>query len=136
VIAGLEATAGDLACRTISEAEIDAIADDHAAMVAAWKAADEAGYFSHNRRIHEAIMAASHNTILANIYESLSGRIQRSRYSAHQTPDQWARAVAEHERMIDLLRARDGAALATLMREHIRGKKSVIAANYGAVEPA
>ena len=37
VIAGLEATAGDLACRTISEAEIDAIADDHAAMGAAWK---------------------------------------------------------------------------------------------------
>jgi len=38
--------------------------------------------------------------------------------------------------MIALLRARDGAALAVLMREHIRGKKSVIAANYGAAETA
>ena len=65
---------------------------------------------------------------------STYGRIQRSRYSARQTPDQWARAVSEHERMIALLRARDGTALATLMREHIRGKKSVIAANYGVVE--
>ncbi len=134
VIAGLEATAGDLACRTISDGEIDAIVTDHDAMVMAWKAGDEAGYFSHNRRIHEAIMAASRNTVLANIYESLSGRIQRSRYSAHQTPDQWARAVSEHERMIDFLRARDGASLAILMREHIRGKKPVIAANYGAAE--
>src|ERR1700709_1665984 len=67
VIAGLEATAGDLACRTISDAAIHAIAAAHAAMVAAWKAGDEGGYFSHNRRIHEAIMAAARNTILANI---------------------------------------------------------------------
>ena len=134
VIAALEATAGDLACRTISEAEIDAIEADHRAMVAAWKAGDEAGYFSHNRRIHEGIMAASRNGILANIYEGLSGRIQRSRYSAHQTPDQWARAVSEHEHMIALLRARDGGALAILMREHIRGKKPVIAANYGVAD--
>jgi DNA-binding GntR family transcriptional regulator len=117
-------------------AGLDALAVDHNAMVAAWQSGDEAGYFSHNRRIHEGIMAASRNVILANIYESLSGRIQRSRYSAHQTPDQWARAVSEHERMIELLRARDGAALAVLMREHIRGKKSVIAANYGAAEVA
>ena len=134
VLAGLEATAGDLACRTVSEEEIDAIQADHDAMVAAWKGGDEAGYFSRNRRIHEAIMAASRNAILTSLYQSLSGRIQRSRYSAHQTADQWARAVSEHERMIALLRARDGAALAVLMREHIRGKKPVIAANYGAAD--
>ena len=134
VIAGLEATAGDLACRTVSDAEIDAIQVDHEAMVAAWKAGDEAGYFSHNRRIHEAIIAASRNAILASLYQSLSGRIQRSRYSARQTPDQWSRAVAEHGRMIVLLRARDGAGLAVLMREHIRGKKPVIVANYGSAD--
>lgn len=132
VIAGLEATAGDLACRHIADVEIDAIQVDHDAMVAAWKAGDEAGYFSHNRRIHEAIMAASRNAILSSLYQSLSGRIQRSRYSAHQTIDQWSRAVSEHERMIVHLQARDGTALCSLMREHIRGKKPVIAANYGA----
>lgn len=132
VIAGLEATAGDLACRHIADEEIDAIQVDHDAMVAAWTAGDEAGYFAHNRRIHEAIMAASRNAILSSVYQSLSGRIQRSRYSARQTIDQWARAVSEHERMIVHLRARDGAALSSLMRAHIRGKKPVIAANYGA----
>lgn len=134
VIAGLEATAGDLACRTVTDAEIDAIQVDHAAMAAAWRAGDEAAYFACNRRIHEAIMAASRNAILANLYQSLSGRIQRSRYSARQTADQWSRAMAEHERMIVLLRTRDGAGLAVLMREHIRGKKPVIAANYGSAE--
>ena len=104
VIAGLEATAGDLACRSVTDAEIAAIQADHDAMVTAWQAGDEAGYFSNNRRIHEAIMAAARNAILASLYQSLSGRIQRS--------------------------------LAHLMREHIRGKKPVIAANYGAVPAA
>ena len=134
VIAGLEATAGDLACRTVTEPEIDAIQVDHEAMDAAWKAGDEAGYFDRNRRIHEAIMAASRNAVLTGLYQSLSGRVQRSRYSAQQTTDQWSRAMAEHERMIALLRARDGAGLAVLMREHIRGKKPVIVANYGSAD--
>ena len=131
VIAGLEATAGDLACRTITDDEIDAIQVDHDAMVGAFKAGDEAGYFAHNRLIHEAIMAAARNGTLSSIYLSLSGRVQRSRYRAHQTEDQWQQAMSEHEQMIVHLRARDGAALAALLREHIRGKKGPIAANYG-----
>jgi DNA-binding GntR family transcriptional regulator len=134
VIAGLEATAADLACRTITDSDIDVIAAEHDRMVAAWKQADEAEYFRLNRAIHESIMAASRNTTLAGIYTSLSGRIQRSRYRAHQTAEQWARAVSEHEEMVALLRARDGSRLGTLMREHIRGKKQVIAANYGDAE--
>ncbi|AWN41228.1 GntR family transcriptional regulator [Methylobacterium durans] len=131
VIAGLEATAAELACRRITDEEVAAIEVEHAAMVAAWKAADEAEYFRINRSIHEAIMQASRNVTLSGIYMSLSGRIQRSRYKAHQTAEQWERAVREHEQMVNLLHARDGAGLSPLMREHIRGKKQVIAASYG-----
>ncbi|MGU3538555.1 GntR family transcriptional regulator [Methylobacterium sp. A54F] len=131
VIAGLEATAADIACRTITDGEIAHIQAEHDAMVTAWRAGDEAEYFRLNRNIHEAIMAASRNGTLAAIYTSLSGRIQRSRYSAHQTAEQWAQAVSEHEQMVAFLRVRDGAALSPLMRQHIRGKKPVIAANYG-----
>ncbi|GJE56236.1 MULTISPECIES: GntR family transcriptional regulator [Methylobacterium] len=134
VIAGLEATACDLACRTITDDEIAAIEQKHAGMVAAWKERDEAVYFRLNREIHEAIMNASRNSTLQGIYAGLSGRTQRSRYLAHQTDEQWARAVEEHEGMIPLLQARDGERLAKLMREHIRAKKPVIAATYG--EPA
>lgn len=131
VIAGLEATAADIACRTVGDAEVAAIERDHEAMVIAWKAGDEAEYFRLNRLIHEALMASARNATLSSIYTSLSGRIQRSRYTAHQTPEQWARAVSEHEQMIVLLHARDGVALSRLMREHIRGKKTVIAENFG-----
>ena len=131
VVAGLEATAADLACRRISTAEIDAIAAKHRAMVAAFQRGDEPTYFALNREIHDAIMLAAGNRALASIYSNVAGRVQRTRYSAHKTPDQWQRAVDEHERMIELLRARDSEALSLLMREHIRGKKPVIAAAYG-----
>ncbi|GEP01442.1 GntR family transcriptional regulator [Methylobacterium haplocladii] len=131
VIAGLEATACDLACRTITDAEIAAIEAKHAAMVSAWTAREEAEYFRLNREIHEDIMQASRNATLQSIYAGLSGRTQRSRYRAHQTDEQWARAVEEHEGMIPRLQARDGEGLAKLMREHIRAKKPVIAATYG-----
>ena len=130
VVAGLEAIAADLACRHITEAEIAAIEERHAAMLSAWRTGGERGYFRLNREIHEAVMRASRNATLQGIYANLSGRIQRARYAAHKTPEQWQRAVAEHERMVLLLRERNGEALGALMREHIRGKKPVIAA-YG-----
>jgi DNA-binding GntR family transcriptional regulator len=131
VVAGLEAIAADLACRRITDQEIARIENLHDRMVTAWKQSDNMGYFTFNRQIHETIVAASRNGTLRNLYENLSGRIQRTRYSAHKTPEQWSRAIAEHERMIELLKGRDGDALARLMREHIYGKKPVILAAYG-----
>lgn len=132
VIAGLEANAARLAARRIREDQVSAIAVDHAAMVSAFKAGDEPRYFALNRAIHEKMMAAAGNATLAGIYANLSSRVQRFRYSAHKTPEQWARAVEEHEEMLHLLRLRDGEALARLMEAHILGKKAPIAAAYGA----
>jgi DNA-binding GntR family transcriptional regulator len=131
VVAGLEATAADLACRKISDEEIAAIEAKHKRMVAAWKRKDDPTYFTLNREIHEAIMQASRNATLQGIYANLSGRIQRTRYAAHKTPAQWKKAVDEHEEMLKLLKKRDGERLAVVMREHIRGKKPVILAAYG-----
>jgi hypothetical protein len=92
VVAGLEATAGDLACRHVTDGEIEAIAATHQRMLDAWRAGDDRLYFTLNREIHEAIMAASRNATLQGIYANLSGRIQRARYTAHKTPEQWAKA--------------------------------------------
>lgn len=132
VVAGLEATAAELACRTITDPEVDAIDAKTIVMVKAYQRSDDAGYFRLNREIHEALMQAARNATLSGIYGNLSSRIQRMRYTAHKTPEQWKRAVDEHVRMVELLRARDGEALSRLMRDHIRGKKAVISAAYGA----
>jgi DNA-binding GntR family transcriptional regulator len=131
VIAGLEATAAELACRRVTEEALTDIAAKHRAMVDAYKRLDQAAYFTLNREIHDAIVAASGNTTLAGIYTNLAGRIQRARYSAHKTPAQWKQAVDEHEEMVRLLRGRDGQRLASLMRKHVLSKAPVIAAAYG-----
>lgn len=131
VVAGLEAVAGDLACQRMEAAELSALDALHARMVEAWTRGDEAAYGALNREIHEAIMVAARNPTLAAIYANVSGRIQRTRYTAHKTPEQWARAIEEHEEMVRLLRARDGARLSVLMRDHIRGKRPLIRAAYG-----
>jgi DNA-binding GntR family transcriptional regulator len=131
VVAGLEATAADLACRVITDEEVAAIEAKHLAMVEAWKRKDNPAYFTLNREIHEMIMRASRNETLQGIYANLSGRIQRARYAAHKTPEQWTKAVEEHERILNLLKERNGEQLAVTLRDHIRGKKPVILAAYG-----
>jgi DNA-binding GntR family transcriptional regulator len=131
VVAGLEAIAAELACQRATAGEIDNIARQTEAMVTSWKRKDETAYLTTNKAIHEAIMRASRNGALEAIYLSLSSRIQRMRYTAHKTPEQWKRAMDEHLAMVVHLKARDGIRLAQVMKDHIRGKAEVIAANYG-----
>jgi DNA-binding GntR family transcriptional regulator len=131
VVAGLEAVAAELACVRAGEDEIDAIAADTDAMAEAWLKRDETAYFTLNRAVHEGLMAAARNATLSGIYANLSSRIQRMRYTAHKTEEQWRRAMGEHREMVRLLRARDGEKLAALMKLHIRGKAEVIAQSYG-----
>lgn len=130
VIGALEGVGGELACQHITAAELETIEEANGKMIAAMRAGDYPAYFGLNRQIHEAIMTASRNTALMAVYRSLSGRVQRARFSAHKTDEQWARAIDDHNLMIILLRRRDGQALAQLMRDHIRSKKAVISAAY------
>lgn len=80
-------------------------------------------------------MRAAKNATLAQLYAGLSSRIQRFRYAAHKTPEQWQRAIDEHEEMLRLMIERDGEKLAALMERHILGKKEPIAAQFGAMGP-
>jgi DNA-binding GntR family transcriptional regulator len=131
VIGALEALAGELAATQLGDGEMRSLEAIHAAIVAHWQRGDEQGYLEQNRAFHSALVQASGNATLAGTYAQLSGRVQKARYTAHKTPEQWRRAVAEHEEMMRLLRARDGAMLGALLRRHIRGKREVLAAAFG-----
>lgn len=135
VIAGLEANAARLLAKRITDSEIADIAELHEAMLEAFERRDEARYFTLNRQIHEAMMRAAKNATLAQLYAGLSSRIQRFRYAPHKTPEQWQRAIDEHEEMLRLMIERDGEKLAALMERHILGKKEPIAAQFGAMGP-
>jgi DNA-binding GntR family transcriptional regulator len=136
VVGALEGAAGELACERITEAELGLIEAATEEMILAWKAGDYPTYFARNREIHDAIMAAARNSALQSTYRSLSGRVQRARFSAHKTDEQWAHAIDDHRLMVMLLRRRDSAALAQLMRDHIKSKRPVISAAYSETRPA
>jgi DNA-binding GntR family transcriptional regulator len=131
VLAALEATAGELAARNITPGELADLVRLHARMTRAYDAQHIAEYFELNRLIHESIMRASGNATLAGIYATLSGRIQRARFAAHKTPEQWEEAMRDHHAMLELLRVRDGEALGRLLRAHVLSKKAVIIATFG-----
>jgi DNA-binding GntR family transcriptional regulator len=135
VVAALEGAAGELAAAHIADAELTAIESKTLDMIEAWKAGDYPHYYERNREIHNAIMAAARNDVLFNVYNSLSGRVQRARYSAPKTDAQWRRAIDDHNLMVILLRRRDGAALAQLMRDHIKSMKAFISAAYSDTSP-
>ncbi len=128
VMGALEALAGELACERADEAAIAAIRRVHAQMLVHHRRGELAEYFRCNQRIHEAIMEASANPVLINLYRTLSVRIRRARYMANLSRGRWDKAVAEHEEILAALEARAGARLGRLLRDHLTHKADVIKA--------
>ena len=73
-----------------------------------------------------AIVAAARNPVLTATYQSLSTRIRGARYLANLSDERWQDAVAEHEAILDALRARDGNRLARLLADHLHHKSAVL----------
>ena len=128
VIGTLEALAGETACERITEGEIAEIRALHLEMLAHHARRDRPAYFKANQAIHQAIVAASGNTVLAQTYAGLSGRIRRARYAANLDLRRWDEAVAEHELILQALAARDAPRLARLLRTHLDNKSYALAA--------
>lgn len=115
----LEACAGELSCRRINEEEIRWIEFLTAEMSAAHAAADRLQYYNLNKRIHDAIVAAARNNVLAAEYKKYNARLYRVRFAPNQSIKGRNTAMREHAQMVRLLKARDGIALARLLRGHL-----------------
>jgi DNA-binding GntR family transcriptional regulator len=126
VCEALEATAGELACPRISDQQLHGIAALQAKMVQHYEARDLLSYYRCNRQIHEAIVRAADNAVLAGFYESVSGRIRRARFITPMTAEHWALAIAEHEGILNALQRRDGGGLAHILRNHLRRKREEV----------
>jgi DNA-binding GntR family transcriptional regulator len=121
--AGLEALAGELACERIGPAALEAILALHGEMAEHYRRHALQDYFRCNRAIHEAIVEAAGNAALSGVYELVTARIRRARYNAPMPPPNWELAIREHEAIANALVRRDGAALAHLLRRHLRNKQ-------------
>ena len=122
VMGALEAIAGEMACANITDSEFSRIKQLHEKMVAHYEARELAPYFRTNQKIHELILAAARNRTLSSLYRSLEGRIRQARYLANMSPTRWRQAVQEHEQILKALEARDGAALAQILKSHLANK--------------
>lgn len=126
IMGALEALSGELACRHITDAEVARIGELHARMVRKYEAGALSEYFKLNEQIHQLILAAARNPTLSQMQLGLAGRVRRARYMANMSPARWAKAVAEHEKILEALAARDGKRLAALMKEHLTNKLETV----------
>jgi DNA-binding GntR family transcriptional regulator len=126
VFAALESLAGELACQRITDPEVEEIAALHRRMQEACERDDLAAYYDCNRQIHEAIVRAADNRVLALLYETVSARVRRARYAAPMPPENWRAAMRDHEAILNALVRRDGPVLALVLRGHLRNKAAEV----------
>lgn len=126
IMGALEALAGELACKHITDREIANIRAMHEKMFAHFKAGELTAYFAFNERIHEAILTAAQNEMLVVQYRSLAARVRRVRYVADKSPESWARSTADHEAIVESLAARDGARLSQVLKRHLASAQETV----------
>lgn len=126
VMEALEGVAGELACRHMTDQDLEEIRSLHERMVAHYRSGDRVEYFQLNQRIHHKIVEAARNPILMDVYTGLSGRIRRARYLANLDGERWQQAIAEHEEILATLAARDGKRLSRLLADHLQHKYDVL----------
>ena len=126
ILTVLDALSGELACKFITDQEIQNVRRLHDDMLKSYRDRDLAAYFKTNQEIHRAILLASRNRSLFNSCQALSARMQRARYVANMSEERWAEAVKEHEEIIRMLEARDGKGLSIVLAEHMRNKQDSV----------
>jgi DNA-binding GntR family transcriptional regulator len=119
VLKSLEQLGGRMACEQGSDATIEAIDALHKRMLVLYGTRERLEYFKLNQAIHSAIVAASGNTVLMEMHETLQARIKRLRFIGNEGPVKWAGAVAEHEDMMAALLKRDAEALSEAIGRHM-----------------
>jgi DNA-binding GntR family transcriptional regulator len=126
VTGALEALAGELACLSATDAQINEIRALHYEMLAAFTRRDLSTYYRLNAQIHALINAAARNPLLTQTWRNVNARLQALRFRSNFDEAKWKRAVGEHERMVELLAAHEGPALRTLLVTHLENKRDVV----------
>ena len=119
VIAALEATAGQFACENATDVEIADIRAMHDRMLELFAKRERLPYFGLNQSIHLEIVRVGRNEVLRRLHGQLHARMKRIRFRGNDIPDNWAAAVADHEKIMGALEARDGPRLSGLLKQHL-----------------
>jgi DNA-binding GntR family transcriptional regulator len=129
----VEGLAAELACANMTPAALSHLEALHAEMLRHWQARGTTtkawtAYSNANRAIHAAIFEIADNATLSAQYQQLMFRIHAVRFVARKSPEDWQRAVQDHEDIMAAFRSRDKARLFQLMRDHLTHKAGVVTA--------
>ena len=119
VIARLEAFAGELACRLASDAELAGLRAMHDRMMEYYRRRERLDYFHLNQNIHVELVRLARNEILRLMHLRLHTRMKRSRFRGNDIPENWTRAVADHEELIAAFQRRDAQTVSSVLRRHL-----------------
>lgn len=120
VLEAFEETIGLLAAERATDAEIAALSDRHADMVAALSDGDVRAYLACNQEVHLGLAEATHNPILAATYAQSLRKTFRACFITYGQTMLVDGSLGDHERILALLTARDGPRLGTALLEHCR----------------
>jgi DNA-binding GntR family transcriptional regulator len=118
VLHGLEEIAGRHVAQRLDDVALTAIDRKHEAMVDHHRSGKRTAYFRLNQEIHQMIIDAARNPVLSSIYAGLMTKIHRARGVANADMLRWQESLAEHEEIIEAMRAQDRSALPNLLRTH------------------
>ncbi len=126
VLGALETLAAARVVSRITDEEIAEICILHYQMVRHFSRGEPLEYLKLNQAIHQRIVDATGNHVLARTYATLRGRIARIRFVGNTLGSRWRDAVEEHEGILEALRKRDADLLADRLCRHIgRGWQGV-----------
>jgi len=115
----LEALAGELACQVAEEHELEAIAAIQKEMVEISDTCEPLEFFQKDMAFHRMIVSASRNDSLYGTHQTYNARLWRARFISSRQRVNRSGTLEQHSAIVRALLARDGAACADALREHL-----------------
>lgn len=122
--AGLFGTAGRLAAAIVTTSQLNEMASLVERMDAAIEAADIATFYILNNQFHSAVLVASDNEKLIEIYPLLEAELHLFRRRGFVLAGSMRTSNDEHKAILEALRQSDGTAAARLLERHILAGKA------------
>ncbi|MEC9196288.1 MAG: GntR family transcriptional regulator [Pseudomonadota bacterium] len=118
----LEGTAARLAARGASDIEIEELFAINEALALAGPTREA---WALNRQFHQGVLDAAKNRFLRRSTQGLQKALMILGPTTLLQPERAASAVAEHQAVLEAIKARDGAAAEAAMRQHIESAQRV-----------
>ena len=113
----LEGYAARLACRLLTEKEIDRLAAINQKLEQLAKGGDLKQFFKVHNDFHELFIRAADNDKLVDLINTLVQKFQRLRIASLSVPGRMEVSVTEHRNLIDAFRRRDADLAEQLVRK-------------------